>query len=179
LFLLTLPLTFFLAALPSAGISGAISNAVLALALNLGIFSVATVLNALLSMALGVGFCMACVWSWDKLQLGKYIQPAQFQRPVEASPRINRGAIGGLAVGMVVFIITGAVPIHSVAVRVEHLFPAPLIISMGEIARVDLSAVYGTATGFISVGFLFAIFGIAGGSILVAIFELLMRRVRK
>ena len=172
LFLLMLPVSIFVSALPGMVISNAISNKVLALTLNLAVMGIGAVVTLVMALVSGLALSYGLTWFARKLHLPQMVsEVAKNQKPLEASKRINIGAMVGLSAAILLFLSTGESPIASVTTRVEHLFPGPLVLSLGDLFSFDLSHTYAAATGFLSVGFLFAIFGIASGSLIFAAVE--------
>ena len=176
-FLLMLPVTIFVSAIPTVIVQNSISNKVLALTINMGILAFGALMTFLVAMVVGLAASYGLSWLGRKLHVQQvYAEVAQGRRPLEASKRINIGAFVGIALALIVFVTKGDAPINSVASRVEHLFPGPLTLSLGNLFSFDVSHTYAAATGFLSVGMLFAILGIAAGSLVFAAVETLAHR---
>jgi len=180
IFLLMLPVTIFVSSVPTLLISNAIPNKVLSLTLNMGFLAVGALMTFLVAMMLGLAGSYFLGWFGKLLNLGTvFAEVANRRRPIEACRKLNLGAFAGMAVAAVLFLTVGEAPIQSVTTRVEHLFPAPLILSLGEFFSFNVSHTYAAATGFLSVGFLFAIVGIALGSLVMAGVEVLTTRTTR
>ncbi|HAR42166.1 MAG TPA: hypothetical protein DCS07_05980 [Bdellovibrionales bacterium] len=177
LFFIMLPVTIFASALPAIMISNAISNKVLALALNLGVIGVGALMTLIFALVGGLALSYGLSWAGRKLQIQQAFSHVKSgATPIEASKRVNLGAMLGIGFGLLVFITKGEAPISSVTTRVEHLFPGPLTLSLGNAFSLDVSHTYAAATGFLSVGFLFAIIGIVLGSLIFAGIEMVTQK---
>jgi len=180
LFFVMLPVTIFVSAIPAVVVSNTITNKVLALAINLTVIGVGGLLTLLFAMIAGLALSYTLSWAGRRLKiLQAFSELKSGATPIEASKRVNLGAMIGMAAGLIAFVLKGEAPIASVTTRVEHLFPAPLVLSLGDTFSFNVSHTYAAATGFLSVGSLFVIIGIAAGSLIFAGLEILIHRSHK
>ncbi|MGK5084184.1 hypothetical protein WDW37_12885 [Bdellovibrionota bacterium FG-1] len=178
-----LPVSLFMAAVPATLFSEAIQTPVLALTVKLAILGAATVLTFFQGILLGLSVSYFAGWALRQLHIQETVSRVLAvmtgkNLKLEACQKTNIGALIGAVGALALFVYQGNTPIHSLTKRVEHLFPGQLVISMGGIFDFDLSHAYAAATGFLAVGFLFAIAGIVSGSLLSATVELAMHRQR-
>ena len=177
MFLVMLPVTIFVSAIPAVVITNAISNKVIALTMNLGIMAMGGLVTLLVAFVSGLALSYGLSWVGRLLHVQQFFEEiARNHQPLEACRKINLGAFAGMILAGGLFLAKGETPIHTVTSRVEHLFPEPLVLSLGSLFSFDLSHTYAATTGFLAVGFLFAIIGIAAGSLIVAAVETVSAR---
>lgn len=174
---LMLPLSLMVAVIPAVSIADWVASPVLSLSIKLGFFAVAAIFTFIQAIIMGLAMSYFLGWIDGKLHFSVSVVNllAKFKGDnieLEACQKTNYGALIGAAGALVLFIFGGGVPIHSLSKRVEHLFPGPLLMSLGDVFRFDLSLVFAEATGFLAVGFLFAIVGIVLGSLCSAVLEI-------
>lgn len=172
LFLLMLPLTTLVSTLPVAFISQAIHNQVAILAVGILCVGIGAVITLVVSVIVGM------IMSYTLREIDSYVGVKAFlnkvlknQTQMETSRKVNIGALIGAVLGAVFFIIKGDIPVITITEKVEHLFPVPLLINLGENMSFNIAHVYAQVTGFFTIGFLFLIAGIVSGTIVAAVFE--------
>lgn len=180
---LLLPISLMMAAIPAVIVADSVSSPVLALSIKLGFLGFAAILTFLQAVIAGLATSYFLSWIITGLHLRESLRHgvAKFRNhsfEIEACQETNYGALIGGAGSLVPFVFWGATPIHSLTSRVEHLFPGPLMLSLGNLFQFDLSQVYAAATGFLAVGFLFAIAGIVLGSLCSAVLEFAVNQQR-
>jgi hypothetical protein len=175
IFLFTLPLSFLLASIPIAMIGVQLSSSVASAAIGIGILGIIAVINLVFSMILGLAAGYGLCWSFRKLRVPELLRLAGAnQIQIETQYYTRWGALAGGLVALLLFLTKGHVPLTIVTERVEHLFPAPLVLNLGQLSALDLSHTYAVVTGFLTVGFLFSIAGIVLGSLTAVLFERLL-----
>ncbi|MCM2278965.1 MAG: hypothetical protein NDJ89_12890 [Oligoflexia bacterium] len=178
-FFFMLPLSIFLGSIPSVILSDVIQNKVAALAAILAILGLDIVVTFFVGIILGLVFSYALSAFGRLLRIQQTVAAMlRSERLIEDSRKSNLGGLLGGGATLVAFFAQGQVPIHSVTRRVEHLFPAPLVLNLGETFRFDLSHMYAATTGFLAVGFLYAIAGIVLGTLVAAVVDLAIASVR-
>lgn len=170
-FLLMLPITVFMSAIPTTIIMDAVSNKVLALTMNMVILSVGMLISLLAALVTGLMTSYGFDWAGKKLGYHHaFLHKSTHHKPIESGKKINLGAFLGGVIALIYFFISGMAPINTVIQKVEHLFPAPLLMSMGNL-KVNVSEVYSSVVGFLAVSFLYVIIGVTAGSLIFAIGE--------
>ena len=174
---LFLPISLMLASIPAVMISGWIDSPVLALSTKLAILGIAAIMTFVQAVVLGLAISYLTSWAMSQLHVAESLRNIKIRvsgnaLELKTAQQTNHGALVGALAALVFFVSVGNVPIHSLTQRVEHLFPGQVMLSVGTLFNFDLSHVYAAATGFLAVGFLFAIAGIVAGSLFSAAFKL-------
>ncbi len=177
IFFFTLPVAIFVAAIPGVIVSDWFQSPVFALTIKLAFMACAAVLAFVQSVILGLAGSYFLSWGVDRLHLRQMMNQAIAAAKgetlhIETGKKSNYGAIVGAAAALVLFLVHGDFPIQSLTTKVEHLFPEPLVLSLGSLYNLNLSHIYAATTGFLAVGFLFAVLGIVAGSLVNAAIEL-------
>ncbi|HLE12188.1 MAG: hypothetical protein A2504_13645 [Bdellovibrionales bacterium RIFOXYD12_FULL_39_22] len=177
IFLLIMPLTLLISSLPIAILKNIISNSVIIMFGGFFLMLIGGAVSLVMSLIFGI------IISYTMNKIDKFINVSEFffrlvrnDRPFQNSSFSNTGALIGGALSMIGLIIKGGEPIHTVTAKIEHLFPAPLILSLGDIVTLNFAHGYAVATGFLTIGLLFLIAGVASGSITGIIFDRLSHK---
>ncbi len=177
IFFLILPLTLLISSLPIGILQNMISNSVIIMFAGFFLLLIGGALSLVMSILSGI----VITHSFKKLD--KIINFAEFflrliknDRPFQNSSFSNIGALIGGSLSMIALITQGKEPIEAITAKIEHLFPAPLILSLGDMATLNFSHGYAVATGFLTIGLLFLIGGVASGSIIGIIVERLSHK---
>lgn len=179
-FFFTLPLAVFIAAVPGVMVSNWFQMPVAVTSVRLAFFASAAVLAFIQSMIVGLMFSYFVSWGSNKIHLTQTIQSAIAHAKgevlqIEEKKLSNYGAAAGALCALIVFLMHGNIPIRSLTTKVEHLFPEPLVMSLGSFFSLNLSHLYAVATGYLAVGFLFAVVGIVTGTLVNAVAELTLK----